>query len=46
MDKLNIYKVVDPDGILIEMFSSLNDLGIDKIADIINDIYDNVDRPK
>lgn len=46
VDKLNINKVVDPDGILIEMFSALNDLGIDKVTDIINDIYDNVDRPK
>lgn len=46
MAKLNRNKAVGPDGIVTEMLIALDDFGIEKITEIINEIYNNGDIPE
>lgn len=46
MAKLKRNNVVGPEGIVIEMLVALHDFGIEKISDIIHEIYNSCDIPE
>lgn len=44
--KINRDKVARPDKIVVETISALGDLGIDKITEIVNEVYDSIEIPE
>lgn len=42
LTKINTNKATGTGQIVIEMLSAINDIGIDKFTEILNEIYDNV----
>lgn len=43
LDKINRNKAAGPEGILTEILSASGDFGINKIIEVINEIYDSGD---